>query len=129
VIFSAQHEINLGLNAQFYIQLLYRLHFGTWILPFGLLGSECKISETTEFLLKYATFWDGFFMFSWAKKHFSIFLYIVASAIKSCFKKKWNPFSKNLGRIFSSVKNRLPLTIFWSEIVSVIQREEPGQGH
>jgi hypothetical protein len=31
---------------------------GTCILPFGLLGSKKKISETTEFLLKYATFWD-----------------------------------------------------------------------
>ena len=30
-------------------------------------GLEVKISETTEFLLKYATFWGGFFMFSWAK--------------------------------------------------------------
>ena len=44
-------------SAQFYIQLLYRPHFGTWILPFGLLGSKRKISYTTEFLLKYATFW------------------------------------------------------------------------
>ena len=42
------------MKPQFYIQLLYRPHLGTWILPFGLLGSKWKISETTEFLLKYA---------------------------------------------------------------------------
>ena len=52
----------------FYIQLLYKPHLGTWILPFGLLGSKRKISETTEFLLKQATFWGGFFNFLWPKK-------------------------------------------------------------
>ena len=31
-------------------------------------------------------------------------------------------FFKKFGKNFFSVKNRLPLTIFWSEIVSVIQR-------
>ena len=36
-------------------------HLGCWALLE-------KISETTEFVLKYATFWGGFFMFSWAKK-------------------------------------------------------------
>ena len=48
-----------------YVQLLYRPHFG--ILPFGLLDSKMKISERMEFLLKYATFWSGFFMFLWSK--------------------------------------------------------------
>ena len=41
-----------------------------WEHEFCHLGSKSKISETTEFLLKYATFWGGFFMFSWAKKYF-----------------------------------------------------------
>ena len=59
--------IGCWILSQFYIQLLYRPHLGTWILPFGLMGSKWKNSETTEFLLKYATFWGGFFMFSWAK--------------------------------------------------------------
>ena len=40
---------------QFYIQLLYMLHFGICFLPFGLLGSKKKISEKTKFLLKFAT--------------------------------------------------------------------------
>ena len=62
------NQVIVMLKAQFYIQLLYRPHLGTCILPFGLLGSKKKISETTEFLLKYATFLGGFFMFSWAKK-------------------------------------------------------------
>ena len=65
---------------QFYIQLLYKPHFGTWIVPFGLLGStvdsKWKNSETTEFLPKYATFWGGFFMFSWAKNYFLICFYV-----------------------------------------------------
>ena len=55
--------IPILIQSQFYIQLLYRPHFGICFLPFGLLGSKKKISETTEFLFKYATF----FMFSWAK--------------------------------------------------------------
>ena len=72
--------------SQFYIQLLYRPHLGTSILPFGLLGSKRKISETTEFLLKYATFWGVFSCFHGQKFIFLIFFYIVASALKSCIK-------------------------------------------
>ena len=52
-----------AIRPQFYIQLLYRPHLGTWILPFGQFRQNKKISETTEFLLKYATFWGGFFNF------------------------------------------------------------------
>ena len=33
------------IHTQFYIQLLYRPHFGTWILPFGLLGTHWAVSE------------------------------------------------------------------------------------
>ena len=44
-------------------------YLGCW----ALLG---KISETTEILLKYATFWVGFFNFLWAKKKLKIFLKI-----------------------------------------------------
>jgi hypothetical protein len=40
------------------------------------MGSKRKISETTEFLLKYATFCGGFLMFSLPKKqqkkHYSV---------------------------------------------------------
>ena len=52
--YSAQKQSYkfLGWKSQFYIQLLYRPHFGPWLLPFGLLGSKREISETTEFLLK-----------------------------------------------------------------------------
>ena len=64
-------EINANqdqnLNPQFYIQLLCRPHLWTWILPFGLLGSKMKISETTEFLFNYATFLGGFLNFLWTK--------------------------------------------------------------
>ena len=42
----------LSIYPQFYIQLLYRPHFGPWLLPFGLLGSKREFSETTEFLLR-----------------------------------------------------------------------------
>ena len=134
------------LNPQFYIQLLYRPHFGPWNLPFGLLGLHWAVSEKflkrrkkisatalqsyirwllwfffkshlspssiyscsidqilehefchlgfwalsekqTEFLLKYATFWGGFFMFSWAKIKFSKKkIHIAAFALKSCIR-------------------------------------------
>ena len=40
------------IKSQFYIQLLYRPHLGTWILPFWQFGQNKKISETTEFLLR-----------------------------------------------------------------------------
>ena len=76
---------------QFYIQLLYRPHLGTWILPFGLSGSKRKISETTEFLLKYATFLGVFFhVFMGKILIFQFSFYIVASALKSCI--KWSYF-------------------------------------
>ena len=39
-------------------------HLGCW----AAIRQKGKISETTEFLLKYATFWSGFFNFLWAKK-------------------------------------------------------------
>ena len=75
--FIVQNVIFVLWNTQFYIQWLYRPHFGKWTLPFGLLGStvgsKWKIYETTEFLLKYATFWGSFFMFSWDFfLHFSV---------------------------------------------------------
>ena len=71
--------------SQFYIQLLFRPHLGTWTLPFRLLGSKWKISETMEFLLNYATFWGGFFMFWWSFFLLLLFFfYIVGSALKSC---------------------------------------------
>ena len=53
-------------DPQFHIKLLYRPHFGTWTLPFGLLGSNREISETTEFLLfevVFSTFWGQIFFF------------------------------------------------------------------
>ena len=111
-------EVTVSRWAQFYIQLLYRSHFGTWILPFGLLGStvgsKWKISETTEFLLKYATFWGGFFMFSWAKIKFLICLH--CSVCTKILLDTKGIFFLN-GKNFWGVKNRLPLMIFWSEIM------------
>ena len=108
---------------QFYIQLLYRPHLGTWFLPFGLLGSKWKISETMEFLLKYATFWGGFFMFSWGK--FLFFFFIISLHFSVCTKKLFHTkvnLKKKIGKNSFWVKNKLPLMIFWLEIMSVIQR-------
>ena len=51
-VMSTYFENSLRSISQFYIQLLYRSHFGPWLLPFGLLGSKREISETTEFLLR-----------------------------------------------------------------------------
>ena len=83
--FDPSQNNSSGSVPQFYIQLLYRPLFGTWNLPFGLLGSKMKISEMTEFLLKYATFWGVFFMFSRTKNLFiHLFFHILASALKSC---------------------------------------------
>ena len=67
-VFTSLYAVHEALFCtQFYIQLLYLPHLGPWILLFGLLGSKMKTSETTEFLLKSATFWGVFFMFSWSK--------------------------------------------------------------
>ena len=63
-----------------------------------------------KYLLKYATFWGGFSCFHGQKNDFSIFSYIVASALKSCFEKEVI-FFLEIGKNFFSVKNRLPLTI------------------
>ena len=53
-------------------------------MPFGLLGSKEKNSETTEILLKYATFSGVFLMFSWPKNLKKIkFRNVVGSALKS----------------------------------------------
>ena len=68
-----------GVNAEFYKELYYRLHLGTRFRHFGPFwpgGQNGKISETTEFLLKYATFLGGFFNFLWAKHFVRIFLKI-----------------------------------------------------
>ena len=51
---------------------------------------------------------------------FDLFFFFTASAQKSFFEKS-DFFKKDWEEFFFSVKNRLPLTIFWSEIVSVIQ--------
>ena len=45
-------SVGIWCLSQFYIQLLYRQHLGTWILPFWQFGQNKKISETTEFLLR-----------------------------------------------------------------------------
>ena len=99
-IWSGPFDLSLDIGdnpiifAQFYIQLLYRPHFGTWILPFGLLGStvgsKWKISEMTEFLLKYATFWGGFFNFLRAKKNLRFFCpqKVDKTTSKSCILKQ-----------------------------------------
>ena len=54
-----------GVNAEFYKELYYRLHLGTRFRHFGPFwpgGQNGKISETTEFLLKYL-FWVVFSTF------------------------------------------------------------------
>ena len=46
----------LHLGAQFYIQLLYRPHFGTWILPFGLWAVSEKFLKRRNFCLSMLLF-------------------------------------------------------------------------
>ena len=82
---------------QFYIQWLYRPHLGTWILPFRQFGQNKKISETTEFLLKYATFWGGFFNFLEAKKFFFQLLKHFSNRMKKLHN---NSFIKNFKILF-----------------------------
>ena len=43
-------------EAQFYIQLLFKPHFGKWILPFGLLGSKKKFLKRRNFCLSMLLF-------------------------------------------------------------------------
>ena len=69
--------IALILKSECYKELYYRPHSGTRFRRFGPFwpgGQNGKISETTEFLLKYATFLGGFFNFLWAKLLFRFFL-------------------------------------------------------
>ena len=50
------------------------------------LGSAGRQYTKKNLKVKYATFEGGFFMFSWAKNHLKKkILYMVASALKSCF--------------------------------------------
>ena len=82
-----QHMLPTVLQPRFYIQLLlYRPHFGTWILPFGLLGSKRKKSETTEFLLIVSNFLRWFLQLFVGKDFFlnfskNILAYVVKSYI------------------------------------------------
>ena len=62
-----------------------------------------------------------FLRFHGQKFNFLIIFYILATVLKSCLVKKFEKFEKKIGKNFFLVKDRLPLTIFWSEIVSVIE--------
>ena len=64
-ILSAHLQIH-SLISECYKELYYRPHSGTRFRRFGPFwpgGQNGKISETTEFLLKYATFSGGFLPF------------------------------------------------------------------
>ena len=100
---------------QFYIQLLYRTHLEHELCHLGCWAVSEKFLKRRNFCLSMLLFWVVFSCFHGHKIIF-IFFYIIASALKSCkfFFSNWEEFF--------FVKNRLPLTIFWSEIVSVIQR-------
>ena len=61
------------LFAQFHIQLVYRPHFGTWILLFGPFGLSWQYGKKSGFEFFWATFEGGFFNFLWAKKRLKFF--------------------------------------------------------
>ena len=57
-------------KTQFYIQLVYKPHFGTWILLFGPFRLCWQVGKKSGFEFFWATFEGGFFNFLWAKKIF-----------------------------------------------------------
>ena len=63
--------------AQCYKQWFYKPYFEQDFSFLGRFGHSvfcwAEISETTEILLKYATFWGVFFNFLWAKKMLQFF--------------------------------------------------------
>ena len=81
-------------------KFLKRRNFCLSMLLFGV------VFDPKKFLPKISS---NFFL------HFSV-------RIEKLLNKKLKKIQKNFGKKFFWVKNRLPLTIFWSEIVSVIQR-------
>ena len=64
---------NIWLRSQFYIQLVYKPHFGTWILLLGRLGSSGSKEKKCGFEFFWATFEGGFFNFLWAKNNLEFF--------------------------------------------------------
>jgi hypothetical protein len=64
-----------------------------------------KISETSEILLKYATFSGGFLTFLWPKNLSEMkFRNVVGSALKIDITYKPKKYKKNLGRILLGSK-------------------------
>ena len=77
----------LGARSHFYIQLLYRPHFGTWNLPFGLLGcwaGKGKYLKRRNFCLSMQLL-GVFFSTFWGQKKL-FFRNILAPALKSYMK-------------------------------------------
>ena len=58
---------------QFYIQLVYKLHFGTWTLLFGPFGQLRAARKKSGCEFFWATFEGRFFNFLWAKKNLIFF--------------------------------------------------------
>ena len=64
----------LAFGPQFYIQLVYKPHFGTWILLFGPFRQLRTVRKKSRFEFFWATFEGGFFNFLRAKNFFENFL-------------------------------------------------------
>ena len=72
------------LRAQFYIQLVYKPHFKTWILLFESFG-QLRIVKKRWIWVFLSNFWGWFFQLVVGKKRFKFFFEnIVASTLKSC---------------------------------------------
>ena len=55
-------------TAQFYIQLVYKPHFGTWILLFGPFGQLRAVRKKKWILVFLSNFWGWFFQLFGVKK-------------------------------------------------------------
>ena len=65
---------NLMSQPQFYIQLVYRPQFGTWILLFGPFGQLRAARKKKWIWVFLSNFWGWFFQLFVVKKIFKIFL-------------------------------------------------------
>jgi len=90
-------------------------HLGCWAV-------KGKFLKRRNFCLSMQLFWVVFSCFHGQKFNFSKKNLHCSNRIKKLLYKKIKINFKKFGKKFFWVKNRLPLTIFWSEIVSVIHR-------
>ena len=94
-------------KTQLYIQLVYRPHFGTWILLFGPFG----LWKKSGFEFFCTTFEGGFFNFLWAKKNWIFYwnLNFECNIESLSIELGWKIKSAQMGRTSSIIfQKRLP---------------------